>query len=324
MILLNLLVMTMILYFLNLMRLMKTNRFFALAMMAATVLACQKENAANENVNELVFTASIQQPAPETKATLEDGLKVAFQVNDKIRATEWTITNKKDCKCTTGGVNAVFSFNTGLSQDAEGYYAVYKYQATVPAGSGYLQICNLGKGAKKEGVQYEFEAQSNVYPIQTAVLNSFDPNSLGMVGKSGSDWNLKFCQMNSLLKFELKKDGVSKVVLESLATADTDPVNIAGRYSMQCLDEDKDNWFDKFYPGMSTDNESPTITVLPPTGQTTFPQGVYYIVTRAARNCEGGLKLSFYDGETELKSFSNTSKVQLNRGKVRNLGSFTW
>ena len=315
MILLNLLVMTMILYFLNLIRLMKTNRFFAIAMVAATVLACQKENAANENVNELAFTTSIQQPEAQTKATLEDGLKVAFQVNDKIRATEWTITNKKDCKCTTGGVNAVFSFNTGLSQDAEGYYAVYKYQATVPAGSGLGQICNLGKGAKKEGLQYELEAQSIVYPIQTAVLNSFDPNSLGMVAKTGKDWNLKFCQMNSLLKFELKKDGVSKVVLESLATADTDPVNIAGRYSMQCLDEDKDNWFDKFYPGMSADGESPTITILPPSGQTTFPQGVYYIVTRAARNCEGGLKLSFYDGETELKSFSNTSKVQLNRGK---------
>ena len=51
-----------------------------------------------------------------------------------------------------------------MKADAEGFYAVYKYQATVPEGSGLLQICNLGKGAKKEGLQYELEAQSIVYP----------------------------------------------------------------------------------------------------------------------------------------------------------------
>ena len=306
---------------------MKTNRFFACMMVAAAVCACQKETPAAPEAGDKFFTACIEQPTSEegTKAELVDGVKVGFQINDKIRVTESTINNKKDCKCTTGGTSGVvFSWNLGLTE-ADGYYAVYKYQATVPAGSGFAQVCNLGKGVLIEDVQYEFQAQSTVYPIQIAVVGGFDPNALGMAGKAGSDKNFKFSQMNSLVKFELKKDGVAKVVLTSLAPSEGEPTNIGGRYSMQCLDEDKDGWFDKFYPGMSADNESPTITLLPPADQSTFPQGVYYIVTRPARNCAGGLSMTFYDAaDTEMKTFSNSEKVQLNRGKIRYLGSFAW
>ena len=306
---------------------MKTNKLFAYMMMAAAVCACQKENAAAPQAEGLFCTACIEQPVAEdgTKAMLEDGVKVAFQVNDKLRVTEVTVTNKKDIKCTTGGSSgAVFSWNTGLAE-ADGYYAVYKYQATVPAGSGFGPVCNLAKGAKKDGVQYQFEAQSNVFPIQYAVTGGFDPNALGMVGKAGSDKVFRFSQMTSLLKFELKKDGVAKIVLASLPTAEDPAANIGGRYSMQCLDEDNDGWFDKFVAGLSADNEMPAITLLPPTGQTTFPQGVYHIVTRPSRNCKGGLSLTFHDSDDAvLKTVSNTDAVQLNRGKIRFLGSFTW
>jgi len=304
---------------------MKTNRYFAYMIMAAAVCACQKENVAAPEAEGEFFTACIEQPAPETKAMLEDGVKVAFQLNDKLRVTESTFSNKKDVKCTTGGSSgAMFSWNTGLAE-AAGYYAVYKYQATVPAGSGFGAVCNLAKGAKKDGVQYEFEAQSNVFPIQIAVTGGFDPNVLGMVGKAGSDKVFRFSQMTSLLKFELKKDGVAKIVLAALPTADAAAEYIGGRYSMQCLDEDNDGWFDKLLAGMSADNQSSTITLLPPTGEATFPQGVYYIVTRPTRNCKGGISLTFHGSDDAvLKTVSNTEAVQLNRGKIRFLGSFTW
>ena len=287
------------------------------------MLACQKENAANENVNELVFTASIQQPAPETKATLEDGLKVAFQVNDKIRVGypivgtdgKVTIGGKKDCKCNAGGITgATFTFNKDLPTDESCYYAIYPYQPASPEGYSFTQICNLDPGTSP----YEFKANGNIHPVQVAVLNGADPAVLGMIGKAGADKFFRFSQMTSLLKFELKKDGVSKVVLSA------GTVEIAGQYNVQGQDTDADGWFDTFTQGTNNADKSATITLLPPVDNKTFPQGTYYIATRPGRNCSAGLKLSFYDGETELKSFSNTSKVQLNRGKVRNLGSFTW
>ena len=302
---------------------MKTNRFFALAMMAATVLACQKENAVETN-NAEVFTAVIEQSEPDSKAFLTDELKVRFAKNDKIRVCEETFTTKKDCKCITDGTSvAEFQFNTALPANAASYYAVYPYNATRPTGTSYGQVQNLSKGdATFNGDQkYEFKAESNIFPTQVAVVGGVDPNSFGMAGKAGSDKVLRFSQMSSLVKFELKKAGVAKVVLASLNTG----TYIAGRYNVQCLDTDNDGWFDAFTQGTSNNDQSSTITLLPPGEGSEFPQGVYYIATRPGRNCSGGLSLTFYDAAgNELKSFSNTSKVQLNRGKVRNLGSFTW
>ena len=302
---------------------MKTNRYFAYMIMAAAVCACQKENVAAPEAEGEFFTACIEQPAPETKATLEDGVNVSFTVNDKIRVGypivgtngAVSIGGKKECKCTVGGVTgATFPLHKDLPTDQTCYYAIYPYNPASPDGYSFAQICNLDPGTSP----YEFKANGNIHPVQVAVLNGADPAVLGMIGKAGADKVFRFSQMSSLVKFELKKDGVSKAVLSA------GTVEIAGQYNVQGQDSDGDGWFDTFTQGTNNADKSATITLLPPAGSTTFPQGVYYIATRPGRNCAAGLSLTFYDGETELKSFSNTSKVQLNRGKIRFLGSFTW
>lgn len=302
---------------------MKTNRFFAYMIMAAAVCACQKENVDAPKTQDMVFTACVEQPAVDTKATLEDGMNVSFTANDRIRVGypivasdgKVTIGGKKECRCTVGGAKgATFTFHADLPADQTCYYAIYPYNPASPEGYSFGKICNLDPGTSP----YEFKANGNMHPVQVAVLNGADPTVLGMIGKAGADKVLRFSQMSSLVKFELKKDGVSKAVLSA------GTVEIAGQYNVQGQDSDGDGWFDTFTQGTNNTDKSATITLLPPAGSTTFPQGVYYIATRPGRNCAAGLSLTFYDGETELKSFSNTSKVQLNRGKIRFLGSFTW
>lgn len=191
------------------------------------------------------------------------------------------------------------------------------YLAPFPADCEFTQVANISAGSSGYEVKYD----SNVYPVQVAEYDGFDPNALGMGGKAGKDKEFKFVQLTSLVKFELKKAGVSKVVLKSL----NEGVLIAGRYNVLCSDSDDNGWFDTFKVGTANNDVSNSITLLPPSGMTEFPQGVYYIVTRPERNCSGGLSLTFYDSsDMELKTFKNTEKVQLRIGKIRYLGSFTW
>lgn len=302
---------------------MKTNRFFAYMIMAAAVCACQKENVDAPKTQDTVFTACVEQPAVDTKATLEDGMNVSFSVNDRIRVGypivasdgKVTIGGKKECRCTVGGAKgATFTFHADLPADQTCYYAIYPYNPASPEGYSFGKICNLDPGTSP----YEFKANGNIHPVQVAVLNGADPAVLGMLGKAGADKVLRFSQMSSLVKFELKKDGVAKVVL-------TAQIEIAGQYNVQGQDSDGDGWFDTFGQGTNNTDKSTTITLLPPVDNATFPQGVYYIATRPGRNCTNGLSLTFYDAsDTEMKTFSNSKTVKLNRGKIRFLGSFTW
>ena len=274
----------------------------------AIAVACSKEVNGVHDGNELYFTAVIEQPVPAEKASFSNNT-IVFEAGDKIRVCDANASTKKGA---TYQATGVFKIDSGLTETAP-YYAVYRYQATPATGNTDGAIANLNSPSSG----YEMKLESIIYPYQQAVTGGVDQNSCPMLGKAGADKEFKFVQMASLLKFDLGISGVTRVVLSS-----NDNVYIAGRTNINVKDENSDGWLDTFLVGTSSPDYS-SITLIPPSGQSTFPNGTYYIATRPDRNCTGGLTLTIYgEGDTVLKTVTKTNTVKLNRGAIRYLGSF--
>ena len=154
----------------------------AMAMVAAAsctkeIVDTNKESASDVELFPMTFTACSQQ----TKAELsDDGKTILWQSGDQINLFDADGTAYEPFTTSDKGVSVTFE---GMAGKAEGYYALYPYQAEATMADGTIIA--------------SFPSE------QTAVAGSFDPKAFISVAQSDAEGNFSFKNIAALVKFTM-------------------------------------------------------------------------------------------------------------------------
>lgn len=192
---------------------MKKINFMLFAVAAIAAVSCAKEILPEDNQDgtnpevELIpmsFTAgsetadvpesesAVKPQSVSTRATLQnDETTIWWQAGDQINVFDASGTVYEPFTTGEGGASVTFE---GMAGKAEGYYALYPYQAD----------------AKMEG-EFIYATLPNV---QQAVEGSFDPKAFVSVAKSDANGNFSFKNVLALVKFTMPEgENASSVTL---------------------------------------------------------------------------------------------------------------
>ncbi|MBR4775569.1 MAG: phosphodiester glycosidase family protein [Bacteroidales bacterium] len=300
---------------------MMTNTFFhkAAALLAGVslltaVVSCVKEKDGDRVHSEGVYLhADIQQVEPEVKTTLVDAAHVYWTANsDVIRVYNPDLSASVTGTAQSSAASTDFLLEGALSGGS--FCAVYPASATSP------DDVDFEASASAPSSGYAVKTRHIVFSTQRALANGFDPASMPMVAIKGADGSFTFVNYASLLQFTLSGNGIAKVVVEG----NTGAAVLAGSFYVQAKDDDADGVLDTFTVAedASPVDSGTSVTLLPPSGSSTFPAGTYYVAVRPNVTVTGGLRVTSYDASgNPLKTLGGIANVTLNRGKIRPLGS---
>lgn len=272
--------------------------FILLATLAATVLSCTKEPAANpvdnqiENRNLVHMTFSVG--CEKLKATLNDDRSVSFAANDRIAV--FANGNKYEFTTTAGGANAVFE---GNAEDAATYYAVYPYEAAESASISEGVISGLTISKSSTGT----------------APGTFNSKKAVAVAVSTSK-SLVFKQVTALLKFTVPASVTDLKEIVIFNRASELNGSLAGTFSVT-----------------PNADAAPTVVVTTAEGNphqngissgsgTLFAPGDYYVPVLPATLSRGlELKIQFGADGTITRRALNGMETTLESGRVYNMGT---
>ena len=257
--------------------------------------------------------AAIRQIEAESKTTLAESVKVRWATGDKIRIYNTDLSSSSQASALSSGASSQFSLDTPLTGTS--YCAVYPASATSPAGGDAFNAI-----ATTPSSGYTVKTRNVIFSTQRALADGFDPLSAPMAALKNGSGVFNFVNYASLLKITLSGTGIARIVIEGNAGTAT----LAGSFYMDAKDTDDDGILDVFQASVdpSPVDESSTITLLPPSGLSTFDSGTYYVAVRPDVTVAGGLRLTSYDAAgNPMRTLANNTDVTLNRGKIRFLGS---
>ena len=237
-------------------------------------------------------------------------IALPWQKGTQLKVSSGNLSSKEVYSIDSDGMQSDISSSSPL-REFDRYYALYPY--------GVEGIsCDIGSGISYAGVDYPVQFRSDIPQVQKGVLGSIAPELNLCAGIGGKDGLLKFRNMYSLLKVEIQHPSASKLVVRSAGGK-----YLSGPFSFYAADIDPDDDFDRFYI-RQRGGTSDSVTLLPPSGEKSFPSGVYYMVVLPDL-CEGMLEVSVYDGREIL---IDAKQVALPAAPARNsvvdLGSIVY
>lgn len=280
-----------------------------------TLPSCMKEGPQEESGQTFpygYFSAEMVDETVHTKTSL-DGMTVNWTAGDKVRITS-DFSKYVIGTASESGQNTKLSLSAPVAFGSD-YYAIFPSSAY-----------QLGEGdeIKSEilagNATYPVKFGSTVFPVQRAVLGSFDASRIPMGAYSASDRNFHFVNLASLVKFSLTGSEIAKVVIEDASGK----ANIAGSFFISCRDTDDDKCLDDFIieEDPNRKNYSTSVTLLPPEGEISFPEGIYYAAVRPGITSLEGVVIKVYDATGSLiNGVASKTAVTFNRGRIRNVGN---
>lgn len=208
-------------------------------------------------------------------ALLEDGKTVVWEQGDAIAVYDYIAPKKKFVAEVSEGTTR---FKGNITPKNSSFLAVYPHD-----------LCEEELQSQKVAINLPSE--------QTAVPEGFAPNTNLSIGKGernvdGSPSQVTFRNICQLFKLQVPSyiDGrITKIVLATNKA-------IAGKLLIDCSGS---------VPSVAVDNqESTSVTLLPPAGSTTFAEGTYYMALAPVQ--AEGFSLTMTD--TSGKSYSQHSK----------------
>ena len=289
--------------------------YISIIVFAIAMSSCLKEGPKEESEQTFpygYFSAETVDETSRTKTFLE-GMTVNWTAGDVVRITS-------DFSAFVNGTASVSGQNTKLSLSApvaesSDYYAVFP-SAVSPLGGGEEILSEILAGEAPYSVKFV----PTIFPVQRAVIGSFDSSRIPMGAYSASDRNFHFVNLASLVKFTLTGSEIAKVVIED-ASGKTD---LAGSFFISGRDTDNDKCLDDFIieDDPEKKNCSTSVTLLPPVGETSFPEGTYYAAVRPGVTSSEGLVIKVYDAAGSLiNGVASRVSLTFNRGKIRNIGN---
>lgn len=258
----------------------------AMAMVAAVsctkeIVDASKESASDVELYPMTFTASSQQ----TKAEMVDAQTIHWQAGDQINVFDGTSTVYDPF--TTSGEGASVTFE-GMAGKAEGYYALYPYQAAAAMTDGTITAA--------------FPSE------QTAVAGSFDPKAFISVAQSDAEGNFSFKNVAALVKFTMPE---GENATSATLTANADNERLCGPVKIT-FDENGN-------PSATAGGKMTNAITLK--GQLEAGK-TYYFVVRPGIAFSEGLTISI-DGK-KYRTSSAKPKKTLVRNSVMVLPAFTF
>lgn len=282
---------------------MKKISFILAALLATSVISCQREIDIQDNVNpeelenveqlqEMTFYANTDVSEGETKTVLDlsNDHVINWAADETIYVFDGTAPRSFTNGSSTGSSNVPF---TGMAlPGASKYYALFP--------SGYF-VKGVGDPTIKADIPVS----------QRATANSFDPNanvSIAVAADVDGLSSLSFKNVGAVVKFTLKTAGVRRVVLEPRGTED-----IAGEVSITL---DGSN-----IPTASVTSGSKFVIL--DGGASDLSVDTPYYITVLPGTYASGFKITFEKSDGKFRSFSDKVSETLSRGGMMNFGEFT-
>ena len=295
-------------------RLVRAIALFAGLSFLMCVSSCVEEQVVEDHIKtKNTIHAGIQPVDPEAKTTLAESVKVHWALGDEVRVYNTDLSASVTGSAQSAGASSEFELTSPLAGSS--FCAVYPASATSPAGGDAFE-----SSATMPSSGYAVKTRHIVFSTQRALADGFDPASTPMAAIKGGSGTLTFVNYASLLQFTLSGSGIAKVVVEG----NTGTAVLAGSFYVQAKDDNADGVLDVFSVenDPSAVDEATSITLLPPSGSSSFPAGTYYVSVRPDVTVTGGLRVTSYDAsDNPMRTLANNSNVTLNRGKIRPLGS---
>ena len=257
---------------------MKKSLFFAAALLA--LAACTREMNVDTPTGDMIITARTETSA-ETKTIVEGQTHVYWEPGDEIKV----FTGGKSGKFTTdiSASSASATFNGSLGEDAwtEGMdlWAVYPYS---------------------EDAVFDGETITTTLPLeQVARFGSFGKGMNLSVAHSDNN-NLQFYNVGGGIRFRLTQEGIKKVTFEGYGgefLAGKVKIGLDGN-GLPIIRE--------------VTNGSKVITLLPPSGNDSFPTNVWFYCVAIPGSLASGYKLEFYR-DTEYSRMASEKAVTIKR-----------
>lgn len=234
-------------------------------------------------------------------------IDLSWHKGEQLKVSSGTLSSKEIYSIDSDGKLSGISSASPL-RECDRYYALY------PFGVDGVS-CDIGSGTTSDGVDYPVQFRSDIPVVQTGVLGSISSELNLCAGTGGKDGLLKFRNMYSLLKIEIQHPSAAKLVVKCAGGK-----YLSGPFSFYAVDTDSDYDFDGFYV-RQRGGASGSVTLLPPSGEKTFPSGVYYMVVLPDL-CGGTLDVSVYDGREIVVDVKQVVlPAELERNGVVDLGS---
>ena len=254
---------------------MRKNLFFAAAVL--TLAACTREMDVKTPVGEMTITARTETSA-DTRTVVEGQTHVYWEPGDEIAVFSGGKSGKFTTDVTEASAAAAFHGSLG-STDGADLWAVYPYS--------------------KDAV-FDGETITTTLPSeQVARFGSFGKNMNLSVAHSDND-NLQFYNVGGGIRFRLTQEGIKKVTFEGYGGE-----FLAGTVKIS-FDENGLPQIREVTDG------SKVITLLPPSGNDSFPTNVWFYCVAIPGSLASGYKLEFYR-ESEYSRTASEKAVTIKR-----------
>lgn len=254
---------------------MKKSLFIATALLA--LAACTREMDVNLPAGDMTITARTE-TSMDTKTIVEGETHVYWEPGDEIAVFSGEKSAKFTTDITESSATATFHGSLGKTNGAD-LWAVYPYSSDAV---------------------FDGEAITTTLPFeQVARYGSFGKDMNLSIARSSSD-KLQFYNVGGGIRFRLTQEGIKKVTFEGYGGEIlTGTVKIG-------LDENGLPVIKEVTDG------STVITLLPPSGNDSFPTNVWFFCVAIPGSLASGYKLEFYR-ESEYSRKASEKAVTIKR-----------
>ena len=255
-------------------------KFFVLACLALSVLACREEPKDTPEEDSVTLTAYFDEDASSRAMVVDGAARLAWQPGDKIKV--FRSSDHKPLILT--------STNTEPAPVAE-------FQASGSDAKGFLDGSALF-AVSRANSDITFDGSHYVVPIpssQTAVPGSFDPDAMVSVAVSENK-ELHFKPSTGGISFSVTQEGIKKVTLENLSGTE-----MSGNYYVQ----ENGSYHDA--------KDGSSLITLTPEGDGSFETGTMYCFSLLPWYMDKGFKMTFYT-EDGFATMTTSANVAVDKG----------
>lgn len=264
---------------------MKRKALYVLVVAAISLAACSEHQEIDVPFADLVLTARTE-GSNESKTVVDSETHVYWEPGDKIAVFAGESSGKFETDLTSSSATADFTGTLGSDTWTEGMdiWAVYPYSADA------------------------------VFDGET-IMTTLPSEQVARAGSFGKDMNLaiahsttttlQFYNVGGGIRFSVTEEGIKKVIFEGL-----NGEIISGTVKVG---------FENGLPKVQeVSSGSLFITLLPPSGQTTFETNTWYYIVAIPGSLDGGYKLRFYKDDDYARKVSE-KKVEIKRSIYGNI-----
>ena len=263
---------------------MKKSLFFAASLL--TLAACSREMDVIIPTGDMTITARTETSA-DTRTVVEGSTHVYWEPGDEIKVFAGGKSGKFTTDITSSSATAEFKGSLGEDAWTEGMdlWAVYPYSQDAVFSNGTI---------------------TTVLPSeQVARFRSFGKGMNLSVAHSNGD-NLQFLNVGGGIRFRLTQEGIKKITFEGYGGE-----SISGTVKIG-FDENGKPVVREVTEG------SRVITLLPPSGNDSFPTNVWFYCVAIPGSLASGYKLEFYR-DTEYSRMASEKAVTIKRSIFGNI-----